>query len=195
LRGYGIDYVKLDFCMLASSIPNAKYFDPSATRAQALRRGLEAIRRGFGDDGFILACTAPFGPSVGIADAMRSSTDITPYWSPEGKWHAEAPTVQNVVRNVINHNYMNGRLWINDPDTLIVRDNATKLAEGEVRLWADAISFAGGSLLLSDSFPLLSPARLQLARRVLAEAGSCLGTYPEDRWERAIPAVWKSVRD
>ena len=195
IRKMGIDYVKLDFCMLECSVARAKYHDPSATRAQALRRGLEAIRRGFGDDGFILVCTTPFGPSVGIADAMRSSTDITPYWAPEGKWHAEAPTVPNVVRNVINHNYMNGRLWINDPDTLIVRDNATKLTEGEVRLWADAISFAGGSLLLSDNFPLLSPARLQLARRVLAEAGSCLGTYPEDRWERAIPAVWKSVRD
>ena len=195
IRKMGIDYVKLDFCMLECSIAGAKYHDPSATRAQAFRRGLEAIRCGFGEDGFILACTAPFGPSVGIADAMRSSTDITPYWAPEGKWHAEAPTVPNVVRNVINHNYMNGRLWINDPDTLIVRDNATKLTEGEVQLWANAISFAGGSLLLSDNFPLLSSARLPLAKRVLAEAGACVGTYPADRWERTVPAVWKSVRD
>jgi alpha-galactosidase len=127
IRGYGIDYVKLDFCMIAASIPSARYSDPTATRAQALRRALAAIREGFGDDGFILGCTMPFGPAVGIVDAMRSSTDITPYWQSASHQHAEAPNVPNVCRNIINHNYMNGRLWINDPDTLIVRDDETEL--------------------------------------------------------------------
>ena len=195
LRGYGIDYVKLDFCMIASSIQGARYFDPAATRAQALRRAFEAIREGFGEDGFILGCTAPFGALVGIVDAMRSSTDITPYWQGKGHQYAEAPTVPNVCRNIISHNYLNGRLWVNDPDTLIVRDDSTKLTQNEVELWSEAIARVGGSLLLSDRFATLSDARLPLVKKVLDRAGTYQGTFPVDRWERTYPTVWQSVRD
>lgn len=193
LRSLGIDYAKLDFCMSECAIAGARFFDPTATRAQALRRGLEAIRRGFGDDGFLLACTTPFAPAVGIVDAMRVSTDITPYWCKSGVHQfAEAPNVPNVCRNVVNHAYQNGRLWINDPDTLLVRDSDTELSESEVRLWADAISLAGGSLMLSDRLGTLSPERLELARRVLAQRGKVDGLFPEDRWARTAPAVWTS---
>ena len=189
LRSYGIDYVKLDFCMIASSVPGARYFDPTATRAQALRRAFEAIREGFGEDGFILGCTAPFGSLVGLVDAMRSSTDITPYWRGEGHQYAEAPNVPNVCRNVINHNYQNGRLWVNDPDTLIVRDDSTKLTEGEVRFWAKAVELVGGSLLLSDNFASLNPTRLPLVTRALREAGRH-AAFPADRWEKTYPERW-----
>ena len=195
LRGYGIDYVKLDFCMLASSIPNARYFDRTATRAQALRRAFEAIREGFGDDGFILGCTAPFGPLVGIVDAMRSSTDITPYWQNSEHPCAESPTVPNVCRNIINHNYMDGRIWINDPDTLIVRDDNTELTKDEVCLWAEAVARVGGSLLLSDRLSTLSAERLGIVKDVLRRSGSYASTFPVDRWERTCPTVWRSVRD
>ena len=191
IRSLGIDYVKLDFCMLECSAPDAVYFDRTATRAQALRRGMEAIRRGFGDDGFILGGTMVFAPAVGIADAMRVSTDITPYWDRPGQ-HAEAPNVANVCRNIVHHAYMNGRLWINDPDTLIVRDDHTELTQSEVELWERAVSLAGGSLLLSDRMATLTPERLALVRRALAEAGAWTNLHPADRWERTLPTVWEA---
>ena len=194
IRALGIDYVKLDFCASLCAIPGGRYHDRTATRAQALRRGYEAIRRGFGDDGFILACTTPFAPVVGIADAMRSSTDITPYWDRPGQ-HAEAPNVPNVCRNVVHHAYLNGRLWINDPDTLIVRDDNTKLTQGEVELWERAVTFAGGSLLLSDRMATLSPERLALVRRALAESEAWTNLRPVDRWERTLPIVWEAEKD
>ena len=193
-RALGIDYVKLDFCMIESASEGACYFDRSATRARALRRGFEAIRRGFGDDGFLLGCTCPFGPVAGLVDAMRSSTDITPYWNRPGQ-HAEAPNVPNVLRNVINHAYMNGRLWINDPDTLIVRDDRTELSESEVELWERAVAFAGGSLMLSDCMRTLSPGRLALVRRALADAGRYRDVFPADRWENAFPLRWEAGWD
>lgn len=191
IRALGIDYVKLDFCMLECSAPDAVYFDRTATRAQALRRGMEAIRRGFGDDGFILGGTMVFAPAVGIADAMRVSTDITPYWDRPGQ-HAEAPNVANVCRNVVHHAYLNGRLWINDPDTLIVRDGHTELTQSEVELWERAVSLAGGSLLLSDRMATLSPERLALVCRALAEAGAWKNLRPADRWERTLPTIWEA---
>lgn len=196
IRSLGIDYVKLDFCTVECAIQGARYFDKSATRAQALRRGFEAIRRGFGDDGFILACTTPFAPVVGIADAMRSSTDITPYWAKNGvHQHAEAPNVPNVLRNVIHHAYMNERLWINDPDTLIVRDDNTGLSQDEVELWERAIAFAGGSLMLSDRMATLSDARLPLVRRSIADVGRYRGAFPADRWENTLPLRWEAKRE
>lgn len=194
IRALGIDYVKLDFCASLCAIPGGRYHDRTATRAQALRRGYEAIRRGFGDDGFILACTTPFAPVVGIADAMRSSTDITPYWDRPGQ-HAEAPNVPNVCRNVVHHAYLNGRLWINDPDTLIVRDDNTKLTQGEVELWERAVTFAGGSLLLSDRMATLSQERLALVCRALAESEAWTNLRPVDRWERTLPIVWEAEKD
>ena len=195
IRALGIDYVKLDFCVAECAVPGGRYFDATATRAQAIRRGFEAIRRGFGDDGFILACTTPFAPVVGIADAMRSSTDITPFWNrTDVHQHAEAPNVPNVCRNVVNHAYMNGRLWINDPDTLIVRDDNTKLTKSEVELWERAVAFAGGSLLLSDKMPTLSPDRLALVRRALADAGAYCNLVPADRWEREVPSIWTAEK-
>ena len=194
IRALGIDYVKLDFCMLECSAPDAVYRDRAATRAQALRRGLEAIRRGFGDDGFVLGGTMVFAPAAGLVDAMRVSTDITPYWDRPGQ-HAEAPNVPNVCRNVVHHAYMNGRLWINDPDTLIVRDDNTKLTRSEVELWGAAVNLAGGSLMLSDRMAALPPERLALVRRALAEHGSWKNLRPVDRWERTLPRVWEAEKD
>ncbi len=195
IRKMGIDYVKLDFCMIASSIKDAKYFNPKATRAQALRWAFDAIREGFGEDGFILGCTAPYGPLVGVVDAMRSSTDIAPLWARTDRHvHAEAPTVPNVCRNVINHKYLDGRLWVNDPDTLIVRDDSTKLTQCEVELWTEAISLVGGSLLLSDRMSTLNPSRMPLVMKALAVANT-VSVHPVDRWERTYPALWGYAKD
>ena len=40
-------YTKLDFLVFECGVPGAVYYDKKATRRQALRRGLEAIRKGF----------------------------------------------------------------------------------------------------------------------------------------------------
>jgi len=188
VRKLGVDYVKLDFMTLASSSRNGVLHDPKATRAQALRRGLAAIREGFGEDGYILGCTAPFGPVVGLVDGERISTDITPYWEPE-HWFDEGPTVPNVCRNVIRHTYMNKVLWNNDPDTLIVRDDNTKLTENEVLLWYNAVRLTGGMLLLADRFSTLKPERAALPIALLKEPDA-YETYPEDFWSNGPCAVW-----
>ena len=188
IRKLGFDYIKLDFMFLASTMRHGVLHDPHATRAQALRRGLAAIREGFGDDGYILGCTVPFGPVIGLVDGERISTDITPYWAPE-KWFDEAPTVTNVCRNVIRHTYMNKLLWNNDPDTLIVRDDNTKLTENEVDLWYQAVRLSGGMLMLSDRFSTLKPERAILPITLLKEPDA-YETQPVDFWSNGIPAVW-----
>lgn len=192
IRSLGFDYVKLDFMMTACCMRNGVLHDPKATRAQALRRGLAAIREGFGEDGYILGCTVPFGPLVGLVDGERISTDITPYWTPDKPWSDEAPTVPNVGRNVIRHLYMNKRIWNNDPDTLIVRDDNTRLTEQEVLLWYELVRLSGGMLLLSDNFLTLSENRAKLVEALLQDTDA-FDTRPVDFWNTEIPSVLSAV--
>jgi len=70
LRQWGFHYVKIDFLVYACQGKGGCYHDRTATRAQALRRGVEAIRKGMGD-GFILGCTTPLGPVVGLVNGER----------------------------------------------------------------------------------------------------------------------------
>lgn len=192
LREMGWVYTKLDFLVFECGVPGAVYYDKKATRAQALRRGLEAIRKGFGDDQFILGCTVPFGPVVGIVNAERVGTDITPYWAPDRKVFKEAPTVPNVCRNLINRCYMNHRLFFSDPDTHIARIDNNKLTENEVILWTYAIWLTGGLLLLSDRFETLAPERTRYPKLLIQEQDQ-FQTRPLDLFDREYPAVWYGV--
>jgi alpha-galactosidase len=79
LRAQGFRYHKTDFCF-AAAVP-ATRSRAGMTRAEALRAGLQAVRDGIGDDGFLLGCGCPFGPAVGVLDAMRVSPDVAPYWT------------------------------------------------------------------------------------------------------------------
>lgn len=185
---WGFEYVKIDFLVWATMGRGGEYHDPKATRAQALRRGLEAIRKGMGDR-FILGCTAPLGQAVGLVNGNRVGTDIAPRWQPDRKVYKEAPTVPNVCRNIINRAYMNGKLWVSDPDTHIARTDNNELTENEVLLWTYALYQVGGMMLLSDRFSTLTPERAALSKMLLAAPG-IPDTRPLDFLEREYPAVW-----
>lgn len=189
---WGFEYVKLDFLMYECGVFSlgGVYADKKATRAQALKRGLQAIRRGMGGK-FILGCTSPLGPEAGLVNGARIGTDITPYWQKgEGKPFKEAPCVPNVCRNVINRAYMNGRLWINDPDTHIARIDNSELSEDEVLLWTSAIWLTGGLLLLSDRFSTLAPERAKLSKMLLNDMDRFENARPLDFFEMEYPALW-----
>ncbi|HEY6394350.1 MAG TPA: glycoside hydrolase family 36 protein, partial [Candidatus Binataceae bacterium] len=75
---FGYAYLKLDF-LYAGAAEGIRH-DPNLTRAEALRRGLEAIRAGAGDKTFILGCGCPLGQAIGIVDGMRIGPDVAPFW-------------------------------------------------------------------------------------------------------------------
>lgn len=192
LTDMGFEYVKIDFVMYECSATalGGIYHDRKATRAQALRRGFQAIRKGMGEK-FILGCTSPLGPEIGLVNGARIGTDITPYWqTDDAVFYKEAPSVPNVCRNVINRSYMNGRLWINDPDTHIARMDNSRLTEDEVFLWTSALWLAGGMLFLSDRFKMLTPERAGLSKMLLNDLGRFQGARPLDFLDREYPAVW-----
>lgn len=122
LRDQGFTYHKVDFLYApAVSAPRA---DPGRTRAEAVRMGLEAVREGAGNDAFLLGCGAPFGPAVGVVDAMRVSPDVTPRWRPRAALPglAEAAScARNAVATSLLRAPLHRRLWVNDGDCLLLR--------------------------------------------------------------------------
>ena len=129
---WGYDYVKIDF-IFAGAVDGVRH-DPNLTRAQAYRRGLETIRDAVGNR-FVLACGNPMGPSVGLVDGARIGPDVAPYWYPMARGAARStlsdPSAVNSIRNTITRFWMHGRLWMNDPDCLLVRETDTALAGDE----------------------------------------------------------------
>jgi len=191
---YRFDYLKLDF-IYAGAVEGVRY-DRQATRAQAYRRGLEAIRQN-ASDAFILGCGAPLGPSVGLVNAQRIGPDVAPYWHlPSGlvpptvtvvnRQPVESlPACENAIRNVLTRFWTHGRLWLNDPDCLLVRDSETALSLDETRSLATAIALSGGMVILSDAMPKLPPERQQIASLLLPPYGQ--SAVPLDLFERSLP--------
>lgn len=170
VREWGFRFLKLDF-LYAAALPGARH-DPRTTGAEALRAGLETIRRAVGDEVRLLGCGCPLGPAIGVVDLMRIGPDVAPYWtdrlaSGPGR-DVGLPATRNAVRNSIGRAFLHGALWGNDPDCLLVRRRRTRLGEEEVRTLAATVALAGGSVLLSDDLAELAPDRLAVAERVLA---------------------------
>jgi alpha-galactosidase len=172
---WGFPYLKLDF-LYAGGLAG-RHFDPTLTRAQILRQGLEAIRQAAGEETFLLGCGAPLGSAVGLFQAMRIGEDVSGDWLPTfprfEKYVREEPDMPSEARalqNILTRAPMHRRWWVNDPDCLLVRET-THLSLGEVQSLATAIAMTGGSLLLSDDLPALSPERLRIAEALLPVIG------------------------
>jgi alpha-galactosidase len=169
---WGYDYVKIDF-IYAGAVDGVRH-DPNVTRAQAYRRGVQTIRDAVGDR-FILACGNPQGPSAGLVDGSRVGPDVAPYWLPFERQAPRTPlsdpSALNSIRNSINRFWMHGRLWMNDPDCLLVRDTDGALTIDEVRSLATVIGMTGGMVLSSDNLTRLSAARRDLVSLLLPVYG------------------------
>ncbi len=170
LAGMGFDYLKLDFLYMAAM--RAEAFDARLTRAARLRRGLEAIREGAGDQRFLLGCGAPIGPAVGLVDGMRIGPDVAPSWPVRADpiipgLEPALPSTLSALRAILSRSFMHRRLWLNDPDCLMVRREQTDLSPAESESLAAGIAATGGMVVMSDDVPLLGQEDLGLARRTL----------------------------
>ena len=195
VREWGYPYLKLDF-LFAAAHPGARR-DPTLTRAQVLRRGLELIRETAGDDVFLLGCGCPLGPAIGLMDGMRIGPDIalgSPSWLPRYfgiawplKNEMSFPAESNAARNVLTRSATHRKWWRNDPDCLIVRP-ARHMTEAEARSWASVVGLSGGLILTSDDLPSLPRDRQRYLTSVLPPLGE--NALPLDLFERTTPELY-----
>ena len=168
----GFTYLKLDFTYAPGLAGH--FADPSCTPAERVRAGFDAVRRGAGDDAFLLGCGAPLGPTIGVVDGMRIGPDVAPWWElPEGRpyppgYKATSPSTANALRATEARQFMHRRLWLNDPDCVMLRTSHTDLSAAEVRRWALAVGDSGGMVLVSDDLSLLGANERSLLDDVIA---------------------------
>ncbi len=149
---WGCTYFKLD-ANYWGTLHGGRHHDANATRVEAYRRGMEAIRRGAGD-AFILGCNHPLWPSLGLIHGSRASMDVSREWSDFAKTGRE-----NLLRG-----WQNGRLWWNDPDALCLNGSVLvespgappktrsvgKASPDEFLFHATLVYATGGMLLAGD---------------------------------------------
>jgi alpha-galactosidase len=182
---WGFEFFKIDF-VFSAALPGGRS-DPRMTRAQALRRGLEIIRAAIGDK-FLLGCGAPLGPSVGVVDAMRVGPDVHMDWKPF--WQdLSAPSAANAIRNSIARSFMHGKLWLNDPDCLVLRPRGddSNLVLNEMRTLTTVVGLTGGLVINSDDLPSIRRGRLKYLRRVLPPYGR--SAIPLDLFQHERPKL------
>nr|MBN1229092.1 alpha-galactosidase [Anaerolineae bacterium] len=168
---WGIHYLKLDF-LYTGALPGIRH-DPTRTRAQALRDGLSLIRELAGDSTVILGCGCPLGPAVGIADIMRVSADIAPYWYPElfgispgFRNDYTLPSTRNSITESINRHWTNRRWWWIDADNVLVREGQRQTAV-EVQTLVSVAGLLDSHIVLSDDLSTTSGQRLGWATTLL----------------------------
>ena len=140
---WGFPYLKLDFLYAAALA--GRYHDPTRTRAQVLRGGMEALRRTVGDETILVGCGAPLGSMLGLVQVMRIGADVAPSWKPSYfgislpiRNEPHMPSARNSIQNILTRAPLHRRWWVNDPDCLLVRLDS-KLSLAEVRSLASAI--------------------------------------------------------
>lgn len=181
VREWGYRYLKLDF--LASGALLGQRYDPTMTRAHALRDGLALIREVVGDEVYILGCGCPLLSAVGLVDAMRIGPDSAPYWRPGNRSKPDpAPSTEGAARNTLARSWMQPALWSNDPDCLLVRSQQSSLTLDEVIAFASAVGLTGGMVLLSDRIAQLTFERLEIVAKLLPPMA-----------ERALPMNYLGV--
>lgn len=190
VKEWGFSYLKLDFLFAGALSGRRK--DPTCTRAQVLRAALKTLRDAAGSETFILGCSCPLGPAIGLVDAMRINADTARRWLPSVKGHErflrsepDIPSARNASHNAITRSVFHRRWWINDPDCLLLRQE-TRLTLPEVRTISTVIALTGGSLLLSDHLPDLAPERLRIAQTLLPVIGQ--QPFVLDWFDRSTPS-------
>jgi alpha-galactosidase len=192
--GYG--FVKTDF-VYSGGLPGVRQ-NPKMTRAQAFRKGMEAVRQGIGEETFLLGCGCPFGPAIGLVDAIRIGPDTAPNWAPylwNFKWatpiikgEMSIAALRNNVRHTLNLSTIHRSWWWNDPDCLMVRNYDTTLTDDEIMSNVSLIGLSGGLMINSDDLTRLPVERqkwVSLLTPVLSEGGR-----PLDLLEREMAELY-----
>jgi alpha-galactosidase len=166
LKKAGFAYFKIDF-LFSAAMPGERSRPVSPIRAY--REGLEVIRQAVGGD-FVLGCGAPLWPSAGLVDGMRIGEDTAPYWKTKPS-PFQGPNAYFALKNALMRQFMHGRLWLNDPDCVLLRESDIELSENERELYALVCGALDNILIDSDDLSLVGNSGKELFERALKLRG------------------------
>lgn len=172
-RERGFQYVTNDYLSWAMLPP--KYHDPTMTKVEVLRCGLEAVRRGLGEDVFYRTIAGPIGPRMGLANDLRISGDS----------HGDNPSAYYRTAQVW---FYHRRLWLNDPSAVVcARYGELKPIQWN-RMWMSWIALSGTVMTYGEVLDELPEQYIRMYQRLfppLPVAGR-----PLDLWENSPYLLW-----
>ena len=143
----GFDFFKLDF-LYAANLP--KY--AGKTRSMAAEDAY-AFLRDVLEDRLILGCGATLFNAAGKFDYLRVGPDVSLIF--DDVWfmrmmHRERISTKTTLQNTIYRSFLNGRLFGNDPDVFILRENNVALSKAQKKALLTVNSLFGSVLMTSD---------------------------------------------
>lgn len=159
--GWGVDYLKADF-LAAGAIPGERH--SGADPITAYREGVRLVRDALGPGGHLLGCGAPVLQSAGLVDSLRVSADTDAAVEPDDGDYS-SPSQAAARLGATGRQFMNGVLFVNDPDCLIVGEKVEHREE-----WAAHVEATRGAVVSSDRLATLDDWGLTTTRRLLASA-------------------------
>lgn len=149
LNKWQFDLVKLDFLYAVAIIPQK-----GKSRAIIMSEAMNFLRKIVGHKK-ILACGVPLAQSFGKVDYCRIGPDMGLSWKGNfiDKWiHRERVSTTNSLYNTIYRRFLDKRVFQNDPDVFLLRDDNIQMSK-EQRITIYLINSIFGSLVFtSDDF-------------------------------------------
>lgn len=179
------------YCLLLAQ----EYFDKNLTRIEVMRRGMQAIREGFGDDKFIMTMTPQLVNAV-YAEGIRVGYDNKPVWRSGnilGNWGC----VESLT-NAIRLYYFTPHLYVADQDVAFFGHEATRerwnvqdqppLTRNQTLAWMTGAALTGGVLKIGDRFTDLDPSEVAVLRKLLPSVER--PARPLDLFQEDSPRIW-----
>lgn len=179
-KEWGVSYFKLDANMWGA-LPFGNHYLQNKTAVEAYRLGMKAVIEGAGENSFILGCNAPMWPSLGLVNGMRLIIDNDRLWS----------RFKKIAKELFHRNWQNKKLWINDPDTVLLGNNCSdiiavdgsfnqnnELVSKQEYMFNAAYTLASGGLMLSsDNLTTLSKEMIKILKKLVPpQIKSCIFT-------------------
>ena len=183
-RSWGYTYFKMDG--LYFGLQKGVRRNPDATSVSAYRLLLKTIRDAV-PDSLIMACSAPFLPSLGLVDNVRVSNDTSRYFrGPRNPGNAPSLcgcSISDAFHISLSNFWCFDRWFRADPDVIMARQDNAFFTRGQAK-----ISVLGGIMtgvsLTSDHLGTINPERNAL----LAKAQNI--RMREVRPLNSIPNIW-----
>ncbi len=167
LRHYadmGFDFFKLDF-LYAASVPSYK----GKTRSQAAEFAYDFLREVLGDR-LILGCGATLYNAACKFDYMRIGPDVSLEFDDVFYMrimHRERISTKVTLKNTVFRSFMNDRLFGNDPDVFLLRDENIKLSPENRKALSLINALFGNVMMTSDDIGLYDEEKKQRLDEVL----------------------------
>ena len=171
------------------------YHDASMTKIDVFRKGMQAVREGFGDDGFIMSFT-PQPVTATIANGMRTGIDCAPIWRKQAdKW---AWGCVESLTAAARRYYFAPYCWAPDQDCAYFAKESTRkrwgvesappLTREQSIAWLTGAALTAGVVKIGDAFSELTPDELNIMRKLLPVSES--PARPIDLFTSEHPAIW-----